>query len=126
MKDLIGWEWSDIRSHLDDEYRSQRGIFEMTERPIEDILFDTVKRAGKEYYTHLHSGHVGYMREAIRRTPGTYEGRRGWGNGSPGMNTTITIGFPSRDVELYRQLMTNYHAVIDEKAAERRAKKLNK
>jgi len=28
-RDLIGWEWEDIHSHLDDELRSQRGIFEM-------------------------------------------------------------------------------------------------
>jgi hypothetical protein len=31
VKDLIGWEWEDIRSHLDDEQRSQTGVFEMVE-----------------------------------------------------------------------------------------------
>lgn len=30
VRDLVGWEWEDIHSHLEDEYRSEKGIFEMS------------------------------------------------------------------------------------------------
>lgn len=81
------------------------------------------KRAGREVYSYVFSGHVGYMREAIRRTPGTYVGRKGWGNGKAGINTTMTIGFDHPDEALFESLMINYRDVCAEQAAARRAKK---
>jgi hypothetical protein len=74
---------------------------------------------GRTVYTATFSGHVGYYREAIRRTPGTHEGRRGFANGAAGMNTTITVEFDTNDEAVYSQLTGAYKAVCQEKRSKR-------
>lgn len=69
----------------------------------------------QDVYTATIGGHVGYWRQAIARTPGTSEYRRGSFNGSAGSNTTIVVEFERDDEALYEELKKNYRAICQEK-----------
>jgi hypothetical protein len=72
---------------------------------------------GREIYTATISGHVGYLREAMTRVPGTKEYRRGSFNGRAGINTTLTVQFDRADDALYEQFMDAYRQVLAERKA---------